>query len=231
MDEPFRYLSNQIERFLHTLVRDLFARLQLRVVGIAVEAQDIVRVFGADGDELTGSGPDDLQDLSSVHCREHTMRRTFLASTSILRTTSPLSQSQKTTTPDPRAPKSVPPYKPSRAHEPAPFIGAVVLSRKFLNIRTFVRPSSTAYVFESPAQANELPFPNALFLHARAVYTMYSPSPTTVTKRPFGECVIDVEKISVVPISLIASGIRLPSAMVTSWMVCRLPERTALVRV
>ncbi len=157
---------------------------------------------------------------------------TFFASVSILRTTSPLSQSQNTTTPEPRAPSKVPPCTASSAHEPAPFMAGFVLSLKFLKILSFVRPSRMAYVFESPAHANEPPLPNALLRHAKAVYTMYSPSPTTVTNRPFGEWMIVEANISVVPISLMANGIRLPSAMAeVSWIVCKLPESTSLLRV
>ena len=53
--------------------------------------------------------------------------------------------------------------------DPAPFMPGPPHWRKFLNTRTFMEPSSTAYVFESPAQAKALPFPNALLRYASAV--------------------------------------------------------------
>lgn len=63
---------------------------------------------------------------------------------------------------------------------------------------------------------------------------IYSPSPTTVTKRPFGEWRSDVAKISVEPISLVVRGIRVPSAVavaegesVSVERVWRLAERTS----
>jgi len=56
--------------------------------------------------------------------------------------------------------------------------------------------------------ANEIPLPKLLFRQAREV--MYSPSPT-VTNRPLGEWIKDVENISVEPISVVERGTQQPS--------------------
>jgi hypothetical protein len=53
-----------------------------------------------------------------------------------------------------------------------------------------------------------MPLPKLLFRQAREV--MYSPSPT-VTNRPLGEWIKDVENISVEPISLVERGTQQPS--------------------
>jgi len=52
---------------------------------------------------------------------------------------------------------------------------------------TFDVLSLTAYS-PSEDQANSRAEPNDLFLHAKAVYIMYSPSPQTTTNLPFGLC-------------------------------------------
>ena len=59
---------------------------------------------------------------------------------------------------------------------------------KSLKILTLDALSRTTYSFESALHTNSSAWPNDLLRHASAVYTMYSPSPHTVTKRPLGLC-------------------------------------------
>ena len=63
---------------------------------------------------------------------------TFFVSTSVLRTTSPDSKPQNTTTSEPLAPNKVPPCRPSSAQDPVPFIG---MPERFQNSCTLT-PSS-----------------------------------------------------------------------------------------
>ena len=50
MDALFWYLSNQIKRLLYTFVCNLSTLLKLGIVRVAVEAEDVVRVFRAYSD-------------------------------------------------------------------------------------------------------------------------------------------------------------------------------------
>lgn len=62
------------------------------------------------------------------------------------------------------------------------------LTWKFLlKILIFEVLSLTAYS-PSDDQTNSKAEPNDRFLHAKAVYMMYSPSPQTTTNLPFGLC-------------------------------------------
>ena len=83
------------------------------------------------------------------------------------------------------------PHPPIRAHHPlsrspAPPLPPTTL--KSLKILTLDALSRTTYSFESALHTNSSAWPNDLLRHASAVYTMYSPSPHTVTKRPLGLC-------------------------------------------
>uniref|UniRef100_A0A2P2MUL7 Coatomer beta subunit n=1 Tax=Rhizophora mucronata TaxID=61149 RepID=A0A2P2MUL7_RHIMU len=64
----------------------------------------------------------------------------------------------------------------------------LLFSWKFLlKILIFDVLSLTAYS-PSKDQTNSRAEPNDLFLHAKAVYMMYSPSPQTTTNLPLGLC-------------------------------------------
>ena len=52
MDALFWYLSNQIKRLLYTFVCNLSTLLKLGIVRVAVEAEDVVRVFRAYSDKF-----------------------------------------------------------------------------------------------------------------------------------------------------------------------------------
>ena len=69
-------------------------------------------------------------------------------------------------------------------------------------------------LFESAAHVNEETCPKDSLRHASAVWIIYLPSPT---KRPFGECWMDVAKISVEPTSQDESEIRVHYGDVSSF--------------
>lgn len=62
------------------------------------------------------------------------------------------------------------------------------------------------------------------------MYTVYSPSPHTVTKRPFGECCRSCGKISVLPISRVCTRTRSPSVSSPSVSVARFVLSTSALR-
>lgn len=96
--DDFGNFSDDIEGFLDTLVADVFASINGILESVTVEAEDVERVLCCDGDERAGPRPEYLEGTFSDETpnkrdeeagREHTLR----ASTSILRTSSPDSQS------------------------------------------------------------------------------------------------------------------------------------------
>ena len=57
---PVRDLSYELESLLDTFVTNIRARLQLLGVCVSVETQNIERLLGRDGDQVTSSRPEYL---------------------------------------------------------------------------------------------------------------------------------------------------------------------------
>ena len=113
-DLRLRDFVDKVKGSLDTFITDRHTRAQSFVVCLAVELQQVQRVCACDCHKVARTGPRNLIGAveSSQRCslpRYDLGELTLVASTSILLTNSPVSQSQKSTYPLPLAPSKVPP--------------------------------------------------------------------------------------------------------------------------